>query len=310
MTGIEHVPTVAALRDRLDAARAAGRPVGFVPTMGYLHDGHASLIRAARADLGPEAVVVTSIFVNPLQFAEGEDLDAYPRDLDGDSARAAAAGCDVLFVPDVAEMYPDAPPPGVDGLLATTVTVAGVSAGFEGASRPTHFAGVATVVAKLFAVVGPCRAYFGEKDYQQLAVVTRMARDLSLPVEVVGCETVREPDGLAMSSRNAYLTEDERAAAPVVHRALRTGAAVVLAGEDDPGAVVDAMAAVVATEPLGRLDYVAVVDAADLSVPDRLDRPGRDLRLLAAVRFGAARLIDNLGVTIPDPGPAAPTDKE
>jgi len=290
---VRTVSTVGELRSLLDAERAGGARVGFVPTMGYLHEGHVSLMRAARRDAD---VVVTSIFVNPLQFGAGEDLDAYPRDLARDTSLADGAGVDVLFTPDVAEMYPQP--------VATTVTVAGVSEGLEGASRPTHFAGVATVVAKLFSIVGPCRAYFGEKDFQQLAVVRRMADDLSLPVVVIGCETVREPDGLAMSSRNAYLSDDERAAAPVVHRALRAGAAAVLAGERDPAAVVHAMEAVVAGEPLAELDHVAVVHAADLAVPEAVD-PGAELRLLAAVRFPSARLIDNLGVT----APAAPTER-
>ncbi len=206
---VEVVTTIAALRARLDADRAAGRTVGFVPTMGYLHEGHASLVAAASSRCD---TTVVSIFVNPLQFAPEEDLDAYPRDLDRDLALAAAAGADLVFHPSVDEMYPTP--------VSTTVTVAGPSEGFEGASRPTHFAGVATVVTKLFGIVGACHAFFGEKDYQQLAVVRRLAADLSLPVEVVGCPISREPDGLARSSRNVYLTEAERAAAPVLHRAL------------------------------------------------------------------------------------------
>jgi len=290
---VKVVETIVELRALVDAQRAAGRTVGFVPTMGYLHEGHVSLMRQARRE---NDVVVASIFVNPLQFAAHEDLDDYPRDLARDTALAEEAGVDLLFTPAVGEMYPQP--------VATTVSVAGPSEGFEGASRPTHFAGVATVVAKLFSITGACRAYFGEKDYQQLAVVRRMALDLSLPVEVVGCDTVREPDGLAMSSRNAYLSPEERAAAPVVHRALRAGAAVVLAGETDPAAVADAMAAVVAEEPLGELDYAAVVDAAELTVPAAIE-PGADLRLLIAVRFRSTRLIDNLGVT----APAAPTER-
>lgn len=295
---MRRIDTIAELRATLDAERAAGRRVGFVPTMGYLHEGHVSLMRAARADAD---VVVTSIFVNPLQFAAHEDLDDYPRDLERDAALADGAGVDLLFVPAVGEMYPD-PVPG--GLLATTVSVAGVSEHMEGASRPTHFAGVATVVAKLFSIVGPCRAYFGEKDFQQLAVVRRMVADLSMPVEVVGCETVREADGLAMSSRNAYLSPEQRAAAPVVHRALRAGAAAVLAGERDPGAVRAAIAGVVGQEPLAELDYAEVVSTADLTVPSTIDpADASGLRLLAAVRFGTTRLIDNLGVT----AAAAPT---
>jgi pantoate--beta-alanine ligase len=272
------------LRTTLDYERSVGRSVGFVPTMGYLHDGHASLMRRAAEDTD---VVLASIFVNPLQFGPGEDLDAYPRDLARDVEIAAAAGVDLLFVPGVDEMYPQ-------GRVPTTVRVAGVSEVLDGASRPGHFDGVATVVAKLFAIVGPCRAYFGEKDFQQLAVVRRMAADLSFPVHVVGCPTVRERDGLAMSSRNSYLTAEERAAAPVVHRALQVGVQAVEQGERDPAAVRAAMEAVVAGEPLGELDYVAVVDAESLAVPDVLSG---NLRLLAAVRFGRARLIDNVGVT-------------
>jgi pantoate--beta-alanine ligase len=281
---VKRVEAIADLRAALDAERAAGRRVGFVPTMGYLHDGHASLIRQARAR---SDVVVVSIFVNPLQFGAGEDLDAYPRDLGGDSRLAEANGADLLFTPAVDEMYP-AP-------VQTTVSVAGVSEPLEGASRPTHFAGVATVVAKLFSIVGPCAAYFGEKDFQQLAVIRRMVSDLSMPVDVVGCPTRREPDGLAMSSRNVYLSADEREAAPVVQRALRAGAASILAGERDPAAVRSLMAGIIEAEPLARLDYAEVVDAASFTVPDPL---AGSLRLLAAVRFGRARLIDNVGVTV------------
>jgi pantoate--beta-alanine ligase len=281
---VKTIETIAELRATLDGERSAGRDVGFVPTMGYLHDGHASLIRAARRR---HDVVVMSIFVNPLQFGANEDLSAYPRDLDRDRLIAGEAGADLAFVPSVDEMYPEP--------VMTTVSVAGVSEPLEGASRPTHFAGVATVVAKLFAIVGPCAAYFGEKDFQQLAVVARLARDLSLPVTVVGCPTRREPDGLAMSSRNAYLTAAEREAAPVLHRALTAGAAAVLAGERDPAVVRRLVAEIVEAEPLAQLDYAAVVDAGSLSVPDRLSG---NVRLLAAVRFGRARLIDNVGVTV------------
>jgi pantoate--beta-alanine ligase len=281
---IKIVATIAELRSVLDGERAAGRTVGFVPTMGYLHDGHASLMRAARGDTD---IVVASVFVNPLQFGAGEDLDAYPRDLDRDTTLAGEAGVDVLFVPAVDEMYPRP--------VLTTVSVAEVSAPLEGAARPTHFAGVATVVAKLFSIVGPCRAYFGSKDFQQVAVVRRMAADLSLPVEVVACPTWREPDGLAMSSRNVYLTPAERAAAPVVYTALRNGSAAIAAGERDPGAVRDLMAQIITAEPLAELDYAEVVDADSFTVPDPLTG---NLRLLAAVRFGRARLIDNVGVTV------------
>jgi pantoate--beta-alanine ligase len=281
------VPTIDALRAALDGHRAAGRTVGFVPTMGFLHEGHASLMDAARSATD---VVVTSIFVNPLQFGPTEDLDAYPRDLSADTALAERCGVDLLFVPATAEMYPSP--------MRTTVSVSGVSEPLEGRTRPTHFDGVATVVAKLFSIVGPCRAFFGEKDFQQLAVVRRMVHDLSLPIDVVGCPTVREPDGLAMSSRNAYLTPAERAAAPVVHAALQAGRAAVLAGERDAARVRQVMADVIGAEPLAELDYAEVVDVATFEERDPLVG---SLRLLAAVRFGRARLIDNLGVEVDGP---------
>ncbi len=279
------VTTIGDLRSRLEAARAAGQRVGFVPTMGYLHAGHASLMAAARAD---NDLVVMSIFVNPLQFGADEDLDAYPSDLAGDKALAEAEAVDLLFVPSTAEMYPG-------GAVRTSVRVAGVSEPLEGRARPDHFAGVATVVAKLFAIVGPCRAYFGEKDFQQVAVVRQMVDDLSLPVEVVTCPTRREADGLAMSSRNAYLSPAERAAAPVIHAALLVGRLSIDAGERDPAKVRMLMTDLIAAEPLGQLDYAEVVDADSLEVVDPLQ--GR-LRLVAAVRFGRARLIDNLGAEV------------
>ncbi|MEO7429527.1 MAG: pantoate--beta-alanine ligase [Acidimicrobiales bacterium] len=278
------VVTIAELRAMLDAHRAAGRQVGFVPTMGYLHRGHASLMDAAR---DAHDVLVVSIFVNPLQFGPSEDLDAYPRDLAADTALAEASGVDLLFVPSTAEMYPTQ--------MRTAVSVSGASEPLEGHTRPTHFAGVATVVAKLFAIVGPCRAYFGEKDFQQLAVIRQMVRDLSIPVEVEGCATVREPDGLALSSRNAYLTPAERAVAPVVHATLQAGRMAIDAGERDPAKVRALMAELLAAQPLAELDYAEVVDAATFLTPDPLRG---ELRLLAAVRLGKARLIDNVGVQV------------
>jgi pantoate--beta-alanine ligase len=280
--------TIAETRAALDAARAEGRTVGLVPTMGYLHRGHVSLMARARAECD---VVAASIFVNPLQFGAGEDLGTYPRDLPGDTAAAEAAGVDLLFTPDVSEMYPVP--------AATSVVVPELAATMEGAARPTHFAGVATVVAKLFNIAGPGRAYFGEKDFQQLAIVRRMAADLSFPVEVVGCPIVREADGLALSSRNVYLTADERSAAPVLHRALQAGVAAIVAGERDPAAVRALVAEIVAAEPLAELDYAEVVDAASLARPDGLRG---DVRLLVAARFGRPRLLDNLGVLVPEQG--------
>lgn len=276
--------TIAGLRATLDQERTEGQRVGVVPTMGYLHDGHGSLIEAAAA---ANDLVVTTIFVNSLQFAAGEDLDAYPHDLPHDSALAERCGADVLFTPPVSEMYPDP--------VQTTVSVKGpVTERMEGASRPTHFAGVATVVAKLFSIAGPCRAYFGEKDWQQVTMVRRMARDLSMPVEVVGCPTVREPDGLALSSRNVYLTPAQRAAAPVLHRALLAGAEAVRAGVGPASVVADRLRRPIEAEPLAQLDYAEVADAVTLAPVDELRG---ELRLLVAARFGKARLIDNIGVT-------------
>ena len=274
------VETITELRDELRGSRSSGSTVGLVPTMGYLHEGHASLIRAAAVECG--FVVMTS-FVNPLQFGVGEDLDAYPRDPDGDEAVASAAGAGRVLRPSVAEMYPRP--------MLTTVSVAGLPTVMEGASRPTHFDGVTTVVAKLFSMVGECRAYFGEKDFQQLAVVRRMVEDLSMPVEVVACPTSREGDGLARSSRNAYLTPEERTAAPVLQRALRTGADAIVAGETDADAVRALMADVVGAEPLAALDYVEVAEPDTLEPLDRCDPTAR---LFGAVRFGRARLIDNI----------------
>ena len=273
--------TIGGLRARLAGARAARRGVGLVPTMGFLHAGHCSLIERARAE---NDVVVVSIFVNPLQFNPGEDFDDYPRDLERDLRMCAEAGADIAFVPDRHEMYPEP--------VATTVRLGSLADVLCGASRAGHFDGVATVVAKLFAIVGECSAYFGEKDFQQLTIVRRMAADLSLPVRVVGCPTVRERDGLALSSRNAYLSEAERSQAPVLRRALEAGAALVEAGETSPAAVEAEMSAVIATAPLARIDYAAAVPASTLIADGPLQG---ETRLLVAVRFGKARLIDNIG---------------
>jgi pantoate--beta-alanine ligase len=278
--------TIAALRASLDPSRAPGARVGLVPTMGALHDGHASLIRAAAAE---NDVVVTTVFVNPLQFAPTDDLAAYPRDLERDAQIAQAAGATLLFTPAVAEMYPF----GADRVL-TTVSVREITGVLDGLHRPGHFDGVATVVAKLFAIAGPCRAYFGEKDFQQLAVVRRMVADLSFPVEVIGCPIVREPHGLAMSSRNAYLSADQRRCAGVLYRSLVAGREAVLDGERDAAAVRTRMAAVLREEPAAVVDYAAVVDGATLQ---DLDVVAGEVRLLVAARVGPARLIDNLGVS-------------
>ena len=269
----------------LDAVRRSGRTVGVVPTMGALHEGHRSLIERAAAECD---VVAVSIFVNPTQFGDASDLAAYPRTWEADLATVVSSGGRLVFAPSVAEMYPD-----LDGGATTTVSVPALSSRWEGASRPGHFDGVATIVVKLLDAAGPCRAYFGEKDYQQLALVRTVVRDRSLPTEVVGCRTVRDADGLALSSRNVRLTPDQRRAALALSRALRAGAASIAGGERRVGAVEAAMAQVVSGEPLVALDYAAVVHADDLE-PAATCSDDRPLRLIIAAVVGSVRLIDNL----------------
>ena len=278
---------IADLRSALDQARREGERVGFVPTMGYLHQGHASLMRLSVQN---NPITAVTIFVNPLQFGASEDLSSYPRDLERDIGLCTEVGVDYVLTPSVEEMYPEP--------VLTTVSVAGISARMEGVSRPTHFAGVATVVAKLFNIVGPCHAYFGEKDFQQLAVVRKLATDLSFPVEVIAGETIREPDGLAISSRNVYLSASERAAAPILHRALQAGAHRITTGERSASKVRSVMIDAVRSEPLADLEYAEAVD------PESLDPlvdlvSGMAVRLLMAVRLGKPRLLDNIGVVVP-----------
>jgi pantoate--beta-alanine ligase len=296
------VETAAACTGFLDEARAAGRRVGLVPTMGALHEGHLSLIARARAECD---IVAVSIFVNPLQFGDPADIEHYPRTIERDLFVCAEAGADVVFVPGVREMYPSWPEPP-----ATTVSVRGVSDRWEGASRPGHFDGVATVVAKLFAVAGPCRAYFGLKDFQQLAVVRTLAADLSLPVEIVGCPIVREPDGLALSSRNVRLSARERAAATVLSRALAAGRTAVEAGERSGTALAQVMRDVVGTEEeLVHLDYAAAVDAVTLLEKTDIDDPAT-VRLLIAAEVGPVRLIDSSAALDADVHQAAAQDRQ
>jgi len=274
------------VRSRADlraALAAAPRPIGLVPTMGWLHAGHVSLVERARAE---SATVVMSIFVNPKQFGEASDFERYPRNEGRDLERAEAAGVDIVFAPTVDEVYP----PGFD----TTVSVGAIAHPLEGAARPGHFDGVATVVAILFALVGAERAYFGLKDYQQIRVIRRMALDLALPTEVIPCETVREPDGLAMSSRNARLTPTGRAAAPVLRTALLAGAQAIRGGTADARSVRRTMADVLASEPLAESDYVSVADPVTLV---ELDTIRGEALLSLAVRIDGVRLIDNEAVT-------------
>ncbi len=265
---------------RAVAWRGEGRRIAFVPTMGSLHAGHGRLLEAGRR-MGDRLVL--SVFVNPTQFGAGEDFEGYPRDLARDGAMAEIAGTDVLFAPTAVEMYPAGRP-------LTTVSVAGLTEHYCGASRPGHFDGVTTVVAKLFHIVKPHVAIFGEKDYQQLQVVRRMTHDLGLDVEVAGVETVREADGIAMSSRNVYLKARDREAALSLSRGLRRARALVASGERSAAAVTGEVRRIINAFPQNRIDYVAVVDPETLEEMAAVHGPAR---LLLAVRVGDTRLIDN-----------------
>ncbi|ADY25983.1 Pantothenate synthetase [Deinococcus proteolyticus MRP] len=283
MPALQTVTTPAELRSALAEARRQGQSVGLVPTMGFLHEGHATLIRRSAAE---NALTVVSVFVNPTQFAPTEDLAAYPRDLARDQTVAQEAGAALLFHPQPQDMYP----PG----HATSVSVAGLSTRVEGASRPGHFDGVATVVLKLLNLVQPTRAYFGEKDWQQLAVVRRMAADLFLNTEVVGVPTVRAQSGLALSSRNSYLSAERQAQAAVVSRALRAVQAAYAGGEQDAQALLAAGHAVLAQEPVD-LDYLHLLDAELQPLQGQLTpQQAAQARLVFAGRLHAVRLIDNM----------------
>lgn len=283
MSDLPIVRTVADLRARTALWRADGVRIGFVPTMGALHAGHIALVEHARQRCD---AVVASVFVNPTQFAVNEDLSRYPRDEAGDAKKLAAGGCDLLFAPSPQEMYP----PG----FSTSITVTGVSADLEGAFRPQMFAGVALVVSKLLLQTGPDVAVFGEKDYQQLLVVQRLVRDLDIPVSILACPTVREADGLAMSSRNAYLSSQERATAPALYAALVSAADAIRTGAPLAAALDEASTRILAAG-FTSVDYVAARNGEDFSALDewRADRPAR---LLAAARLGSTRLIDNIAL--------------
>ena len=284
---MQTITTVRDMQRWSDAARARGQRIGLVPTLGYLHAGHLSLVAEARRRAD---VVVASIFVNPLQFGANEDLDRYPRDLAGDTRSLTDAGTDVLFLPAAREMYPEG--------FQTGVTVDHVTRGLCGACRPTHFRGVTTVVAKLFNMVKPHVAVFGQKDFQQLVAIKRMAADLNFDVEVVGAPIVREADGLAMSSRNAYLSVPERQAALCLSKALHAAAAQVERGETDCLRILAAARRVITDEPLARLDYASLVDPDTLEDVTTL---GSAALLALAVQIGKTRLIDNGILTAPAP---------
>lgn len=276
---IRVIHTIDEVRQIVGEWKRQGLSVGLVPTMGYLHEGHQSLIERAAQD---NDRVVVSDFVNPIQFGPSEDLESYPRDLQRDAALVERAGGNVLFNPSPEEMYfPD---------RTTAITMSGITEELCGKSRPVHFGGVCTVVAKLFNIVTPDRAYFGKKDAQQLLVIRRMVRDLNFNIEIVGCPIIREADGLAKSSRNTYLTEAERAAAPVLHRALEEGRKLALSGERSSAAIIARIREVLDSEPLTDTEYVEVVDLETVHPVATLDQP---VLVAIAVRLGTTRLIDN-----------------
>jgi pantoate--beta-alanine ligase len=277
------ITAISEMQSSADELRRQGRTIGFVPTMGFLHEGHVSLMRRARQE---SDVVVVSIFVNPTQFGPHEDFDRYPRDEAGDRAQCEAAGVDVLFMPKASDMYPEKP--------SVFVTVEGIADILEGAARPGHFRGVSTVVAKLFNIVKPHKAFFGRKDYQQCAVVRRMVKGLNLDVDVEVLPTVREPDGLAMSSRNSYLSDDERRKATAIYRALSAAEHLAKAGAREPEKLKNKMLAVLREVPGIEVDYVEVVDHESLEPLSS----GEDVMvLLIAVRIGRTRLIDNVVIS-------------
>lgn len=285
---MEVVTTVEAMAHQRDAWKRAGKTVGVVPTMGYLHAGHLALVQKARAE---NERVVTTIFVNPLQFGPKEDLSRYPRNLEQDLDLLEKEGVDLVFHPTPAAMYPE----GFDA----TIEIGGVTSGLEGAARPGHFRGVTTVVGKLFNIVGAERAYFGQKDAQQVAVIKKMVSDLNFPVNIVVCPTIREPDGLAMSSRNVYLSETERRAATVLHRALSEARQL---WDSQPiqrsgPALRQVMSEILASEPLAKPDYVSAADPSTLREYSGQIPKGQPVLLSMAVRFSTTRLIDNFLLT-------------
>jgi pantoate--beta-alanine ligase len=278
------VKTVREVRQELGPVRRRGVTVGFVPTMGYLHEGHVSLMRKSVEECG---FTVVSIFVNPTQFGPGEDYDRYPRDLERDLAVCESVGVDLVFAPSASEMYePDA---------CTRVSVSGLTENLCGRSRPGHFDGVTTVVCKLFNIVGPDRAYFGQKDAQQAAVIRRMVRDLNMPVDVIETPTVREPDGLAMSSRNVYLPPEQRKAALSLYQSLMTAADMIEKGERSAARIRERMIEIIRSSGLADLDYVEIVDAGSLRIIDTLKG---EVLIAVAAKFGETRLIDNVKVVV------------
>lgn len=278
------VHTIEEVRDFIAGQRAEGKSIGFVPTMGYLHEGHLSLMKRAKEE---NDIVAVSIFVNPMQFGPNEDLDSYPRDLEHDAKLCESVGVSLIFNPEPEEMYaPD---------FTSFVDMEGVTKELCGKSRPVHFRGVCTVVNKLFNIMTPDRAYFGQKDAQQLAVIKRMVRDLNMNIQIVGCPIVREEDGLAKSSRNTYLSEEERKAALVLSRAVRLGEQMAKDGEKEAAKIEAAMREIIEAEPLARIDYVSIVNAVSIEPIEQLQ--GEILGAIA-VYIGKTRLIDNFMMDI------------
>lgn len=277
---MEVIRTVSEMKEAAKRLKASGVTTGFVPTMGYLHEGHLSLVRLSRKDT---ASTTLSIFVNPTQFGPKEDLEKYPRDTEGDLEKCRSEGVDIVFMPDPGDMYPSG--------FSTYVNVETITASLCGKSRPGHFKGVATVVAKLFNVVQPDKAYFGQKDFQQTAVIRRMVNDLNMAVEIVVGPTLREPDGLAMSSRNAYLKPDERRAAPALYHALESARMLGEKGGVSTKILTDYILGKLKEEPLIEPEYVEVVNPEDL---EPLSHTGGGAAIVAAVKIGGTRLIDNI----------------
>ena len=278
------IEKISELKSIVGSLRREGKTIGFVPTMGYLHQGHISLVKASRQ---ANDITIVSIFVNPTQFGPNEDFEKYPRDIDSDSKKAEEAGVDIIFTPAVREMYPDN--------YSTYVEVLGITGKLCGKSRPGHFKGVCTVVLKLFNIVDPDSAYFGQKDAQQAAVISRMVRDLNSAVRIITCPIVRESDGLAMSSRNVYLSNEERKAALVLSKSLNEAAGVIENGEANSEKLRDYIINIISSEKLADIDYVEILDARTLEFKETLK--GRML-LAVAVRFGKTRLIDNVIVEV------------
>jgi len=279
------IRTVEEMKKFSQKIKESGKPIGFVPTMGYLHEGHLSLVRKAKEE---NDTVVTSIFVNPTQFAPTEDLDQYPRDEKGDSAKLKKEGVAAIFIPTIKEIYPTE--------YQTYVEVTELTKNLCGRSRPTHFRGVTTIVLKLFKIVNPDRAYFGKKDYQQFRVIEKMCRDLNFDVKIVSCPIVREKDGIAMSSRNKYLTEKERRDAIILYQALEKGKEIILNGERNSNKIIQEMTNMIRSKKtLKKIDYVSIVDPYTLKNLHYVDR---NILIAVAAYFGKVRLIDNIEVII------------